>query len=104
MAFARTLLAAWMAVAVALMPPTGGAAVVTNAAATVMSDPAAMPCCDHMDQCGEAAGCALKCFSAVALAPTSHMAPAVLTPARLWIETPVLHAHVIPPPTHPPPG
>jgi hypothetical protein len=102
MAFARTLLAAWMVVAVALLPATGGAAVATKAAATVMSDPAVMPCCDHMDQCGDAAACALKCFSLVAVAPMSHMAPAVHTHARPWIETPVLHAHVIPPPTHPP--
>jgi hypothetical protein len=104
MAFVRTLLAVWIAIAVALLPAAGGAAVVTKGAATVMSDPAAMPCCDHMDQCGDAAACALKCFNFVASVPAVHTGPAFHGHARPWIETPVLHAHVIPPPTHPPQG
>lgn len=103
MAFVRTLLAAWMAVAVALLPAAGGAAVAANAAMTMVSGHAAMPCCDHMDQCDDAAACALKCFNFVASVPAVHTVPAVHGRARPWTAAPALHPHVRPPPTHPPP-
>jgi hypothetical protein len=102
MALVRTFLAAWLAIVVALVPAAGGATVVTKAATILMPDRSAMPCCDHMDRCGDAATCALKCLNFVAPALTIYAMPTFHVHARAWTEMPALHGQILPPPTHPP--
>jgi len=79
MAIARTIVAVWVAVSVALLPIAGGMAAVASApTATAKATVVSMPeCCDHDDgmamdhtsmndmgnECQANAGCAAKCFS-----------------------------------------
>ena len=78
MAIARTIVAIWVAVSVALLPIAGGMAVASAPTATAKATVVSMPeCCDHDDgmamehpsmndmgnECQANAGCVAKCFS-----------------------------------------
>ena len=65
MSFARTILAALIAISVAMVPATGGAAISTKPVEMSMADQADMPCCPP-DDCKGSIACALKCFNFVA--------------------------------------
>ena len=102
MAFARTILAALIAISVALVPATGGAAISTKPVEMSMADQADMPCCPP-DDCKGSIACALKCFNFVAA-----MFPAAVALSHIVDGLPpsfaddTLYGYVSPP-THPPP-
>ena len=104
MVVVRAILAALIAISVALLPASAGAAVSTKPVEMSMSRQADMPCCPP-DDCKDSIVCGLKCFNFAGVLP---VAMAVMLP-RLVAEAPpsfvhhALHAHVRSPPTHPPP-
>lgn len=104
MVVVRTILAALIAISLALLPASAGAAVSTKPIEMSMSHQADMPCCPP-DDCKDSIVCGLKCFNFAGALP---VAMAVMLP-RLATEAPpsfvhhALHAHVRSPPTHPPP-
>jgi hypothetical protein len=98
----RTIVAGLIAISVAMVPATGGAAISTKPVEMSMVDQADMPCCPP-DDCKGTITCAFKCFNFVAAifpAPMllSHFVDGL--PSSFGVGT--LHGHVTPP-AHPPP-
>lgn len=101
----RAILVALIAVSVAMVPATGGAAVSTKPVEMSMSNHAEVPCCPP-DDCKDQIICGLKCFNfvgAVACAVVV-MLPYLAAEAPPSFVHHALHTHVSSPPTHPPPA
>lgn len=78
MAFFRTIVAALIAFAVALLPATGKAIISPSPAEMMMTDQADMPCCPLRDLQGDfkAPACALQCVVlSAAILPGTIIAP-----------------------------
>lgn len=108
MVAARTIMATLIAVSVAMVPATGGAAVSTKPVEMSMPGNADMPCCpgcDDQDNSKSAVACALKCINFVgAILPAMVVPhPHLVEAAPLSFVNHMLHGHVSSPPTHPPP-
>jgi hypothetical protein len=103
MAFVRTIFAALIAISVAMVPATGGAAISVKPVEMSMADQADMPCCPTPDVGKGSVACAFKCLNFVAaLFPPPVVllhVPQGLPPSFADV---TLHGHVSPP-THPPP-
>jgi len=103
MTFVRTILAALIAISVAMVPATSGAAISTKPAEMSMGNQADMPCCPAPDDSKGSVACAFKCLSFVA---AMFPAPVVLSPvvevSPQSLRLGALHGHVSPP-AHPPP-
>jgi len=103
MLVARTILAVVIAISVATVPATGGAAISTKPVEMSMANPADMPCCPATDDSKGSVACAFKCLSFVA---AMFPPPVVLSPIADGpppsLGVSALHGHVIPP-AHPPP-
>jgi hypothetical protein len=103
MAFARTILAALIAISVAMVPATGGAVISAKPVEMAMADQADMPCCPPPDDGKASVACAFKCLNFVAAS-----FPAALVLSHTADRLPqsfadvTLHGYVSPP-THPPP-
>jgi hypothetical protein len=98
----RTILTVLIAVSVALVPATGGAAISTKPVEMSMADQADMPCCPP-DDCKGSLTCAFKCFNFVAMAFPIPVALSHMTDVpRPSFVNDTLHGHTSPP-THPPP-
>jgi hypothetical protein len=112
MSFARTVIAAVVALSVALLPVAGGAAFKPASAATIdmsasMSDadpmddccpPATSPCAD----CGSMAVCALKCFSFTSGSVSPVVYPLNLALIMVPLESAAFRSQTHPPPFRPP--
>jgi hypothetical protein len=109
MLFIRAVLTALIAVSVAMLPATGGAAVSAKPVEMSMADHAAVPCCpccNEQDRSKSSIACALKCINfAGAVLPTMAVGPSFAVGAALppMVDR-ALHDHVRSPPTHPPPA
>src|SRR6476661_4610071 len=102
MSFARTILATLIAISVAMVPATGGAAISTKPVEMSMADQADMPCCPP-DDCKGSIACALKCFNFVAtIFPATTPLPHGADGPPQSFAGGKLHGYVSPP-THPPP-
>jgi len=117
MAIARTIVAVWVAVSVALLPITGGMARASTPVPTAKATIVSMPdCCDRDDgmpmdhpsmndmanECQANAGCAAKCFSLYAVifwGPFLHPPVANVEPSPL---THLLRSQAGTPPFRPP--
>jgi hypothetical protein len=104
----RIIFAAIIAVSVAAVPVTGGAAVFTKPLEMSMPRSADMPCCpccDDQDGAKSSAACALKCinFGGAILPATVISRPQQVEATLPSGVNDVLHGHVSSPPTHPPP-
>jgi hypothetical protein len=101
---ARTILAAFIAIAVAMGPAaSGGTSISVTSAGMSMADQADMPCCPPSDDCKGSVACAFKCLNFVAVTFPAAIALATIIdtmPAASISVT--LHGYVSPP-THPPP-
>ena len=103
MAFARMILAALIAISVAMVPTTGGAAISTKPVEMSMADQADMPCCPPPDDCKGSIACALKCFSFFAtMFPAAIVLSHIADGPEPSVSDCTLHGHISPP-THPPP-
>jgi len=103
MTFVRTILAALIAISVAMVPATSGAAISTKPVEMSMANQADMPCCPAPDDDKSSVACAFKCLSFVAAMFPAPVALSLIADAPLpsfWVGA--LHGHVSPP-THPPP-
>jgi len=103
MTFVRTILAALIAISVAMVPATSGAAISTKPVEMSMANQADMPCCPEPDDDKSSVACTFKCLSFVATmfpAPLALSLIADAPPPSLWVGA--LHGHVSPP-AHPPP-
>jgi predicted metal-binding membrane protein len=99
----RTILVALIAMSVAMVPATGGAAISVKPVEMSMADQADMPCCPSPDDGKASVSCALKCLNFVAAMfpaaiPLSHI---VDGPPQSFSDG-TLYGYVTPP-THPPP-
>jgi|SRR5665213_885327 len=108
MATVRPILAALIAISVAIVPATGGAAVSTNPVEMSMPDNAEMPCCpgfNDQDSSKSSVACALKCINFVgAVLPAMVIPqPGLVDAAPPSFVVGVLREHMSSPPTHPPP-
>jgi hypothetical protein len=98
----RTVLAGLIAISIAMVPATGGAAIPTKPVEMSMADQTDVPCCVP-DDCKGSTACAFKCFNFVAVT-----FPAPIALSHFVDEPPpsfaggTLHGFVSPP-THPPP-
>lgn len=102
MSFARTILATLIAISVAMVPATGGAAISTKPVEMSMADQADTPCCPP-DDCKGSIACALKCFNFVAtIFPATTLLPHGADGPPQSFAGGTLHGYVSPP-THPPP-
>ena len=102
MSFARTILATLIAISVAMVPATGGAAISTKPVEMSMADQADMPCCPP-DDCKGSIACALKCFNFVAtIFPATTLLPHGADGPPQSFAGGTLHGYVSPP-TYPPP-
>jgi hypothetical protein len=102
MAFARTILAALIAISVAMVPTTGGAAISAKPVEMSMADQADMQCCPP-DDCKGSIACAFKCFNFVAaMFPAANPLPHIVDGPPQSFADSTLHGHISPP-THPPP-
>jgi hypothetical protein len=104
----RIIFAAIIAVSVAAVPVTGGAAVFTKPLEMSMPRSADMPCCpgcNDQDNSKSTVACALKCINFVgAVLPAMVFPhPYLVDAAPLSFVNHALHGHVRSPPTHPPP-
>jgi len=100
----RTILAGLIAISVAMVPATGGAAVSTNPVEMSMANHADMPCCAP-DDCKGSVACALKCFNFVGTVfPCVIIPPQIDDAAAPFFVSDALHTHISSPPTHPPRG
>jgi hypothetical protein len=103
MAFARTILAALIAISIALLPAAGGAAVSTKPVEMSITNQTDMPCCPPPDEGNGSVACAFKCcnFMAIMFPTPVALSPIAETlPAAFFEGT--LRGHISPP-THPPP-
>ena len=102
MAFARTILAALIAISVVMVPITGGAAISAKPVEMSMADQADMRCCPP-DDCKGSIACAFKCFNFVAaMFPVATPLPHIVDGPPQSFAGGTLHGYVSPP-THPPP-
>src|SRR6185437_9763919 len=102
MAPARMIFAVLIAISVAMVPVTGGAAISTKPAEMSTAANADMPCCAP-DDCKGSIACALKCFNFVAtLFPAAVVLPPVVDESPQFFADGTLRGFVSPP-THPPP-
>ena len=102
MYFARVILAVLIAVSVATVPTTGGAASLPAPAAMSMANQTDMPCCPSPDD-GKGTACAFKCLSFVAaLFPAPTCLARITDGLPSFFADVILQGHAIPP-THPPP-
>jgi hypothetical protein len=109
MLIVRTVLAALIAISVAMVPATGGAAISTKSVEMSMPDNADMPCCpccNDQDSSKSSIACALKCVNFVgAVFPAMVVAqPYLVDAAPPSFVNDALRGHASRPPTHPPPG
>jgi len=98
----RSIFVIGIALSVAMVPATGGAAVSAAPIEMSMPDHADMPRCPPND-CKGSIACALKCFNfvgAVFLAVVTL--PYLVDAAPPSFVDSALHSHVSSPPTHPP--
>jgi hypothetical protein len=103
MTFARTILAALIAISVALLPVAGGAAVPTKPVDMAITNQTDMPCCPPPDKGNGSVQCAFKCCNFVAVmfpAPIAVL-PIVGNPLASIAED-ALRGHISSP-AHPPP-
>jgi len=102
MYIARVLLAVLIAVSIAAMPTTGGAAISAAPSEMSMANQADMPCCPSPDD-GKSIACAFKCLNFVAALFPAPVSLAQITDGLPSVLADVtLQGHVIPP-AHPPP-
>ena len=102
MAFARTILAVLIAISVAMVPITGGAAISAKPVEMSMADQADMQCCPP-DDCKGSIACAFKCFNFVAaMFPAANTLPHIVDGSLQSFAGGTLDGYVSPP-THPPP-
>ena|SRR5437660_11613793 len=117
MAIARTIVAVWVAVSVALLPISGGIAVASTPTMTANAVAVSMPeCCDHDDgmamdhtsmnrmgnDCQANAGCAAKCFSLYGAIYWGPVPPLPMAKLELPPLTQQLRSQVDSPPFRPP--
>jgi hypothetical protein len=102
MAFARTILAALIAISIALLPATGGAAA-SKPVKMSITNQTDMPCCPPPDDGNGSVACAFKCCNFIAIMfPTAlALSPAAKAPLASFTEG-TLRGHISSP-THPPP-
>jgi hypothetical protein len=102
MAFARTILAALVAISLAMVPVTAAPVVSTKSTDTLMADNADMPCCPPNDSNGSVV-CAFKCLNfVVAMLPLAVVPPYSADGPPADPADDALHEHVSAP-AHPPP-
>lgn len=102
MDFARTILAALVAISLAMVPVTTAPVVSTNSSDMSMADNADMPCCPPNDGNGSAV-CAFKCLNfVVAMFPLAVVPPYSADGLPPDPADNALHEHVSAP-AHPPP-
>ena len=101
MAFARTILAALIAISIALLPVTGGAT--AKPAEMLITNQTDMPCCPPPDKGNGSIACAFKCCNFVAIMIPTPIAllPIVDGPRASFAEG-TLRGHITSP-AHPPP-
>src|SRR6185312_14545746 len=98
----RAFFAVLIAISIAMVPATGGAAISTKPVEMAMPDHAGMPCCPP-DDGKDSIACVLKCFSIVgAYFPIIIAVPQFSVAMPLFAAERELHGHVRSPPTHPP--
>lgn len=105
MAAVRTILAVLIAISVAMLLATGGAAVLTKPVDMSMAGHAQdVPCCPS-DDCKGSTACALKCFNFIGIVPpdVAVSLPYFVDAALPSIVDSALRGHVSKPPTRPPP-
>lgn len=108
MALIRTILAAFIAISIAILPATGAVIALSSADQTAMADQADMPCCPCCDSQADLklTACALKCIGVVgAVFPATVITPLYLVDGLPlpFVDDP-LHEFLKAPPTHPPPA
>src|SRR5512132_1780337 len=98
----RTTLVALIAISVAIVPATGGAAISIKPVEMSMADQGDTPCCPP-DDCKGSIACAFKCFNFVAaIFPAANSLPYIVDGPPQSFTDGTLHGYVSPP-THPPP-
>jgi hypothetical protein len=102
MLMVRTILVALIAISVAMVPFTGGAAASAKPVEMSMANQADTPCCPP-DDCKGSIACAFKCFNFVAaMFPAANPLPCIVDGPPHSFADDTLHGYVSPP-THPPP-
>ena len=103
MAFARTILAALIAISIALLPTTGGAAASTKPLEMSVTNQTDMPCCPPSDKGNGSVACVIKCCNFVAMVfPTPIALLPIVVGLLASFDEGSLRGHISPP-AHPPP-
>lgn len=98
----RTILGAWIAISVAMVPATGGVTISTKPVEMSMADLADTPCCPP-DDCKGSIACPFKCFNFVAtMFQAENLLPFVVDVPPQSFADGTLHGYVSAP-IHPPP-
>jgi hypothetical protein len=103
MAFARTILAALIAISIALLPATGGAGASTKLVGMSVTNQTDMPYCPPSNKGNGSVACVFKCcnFVAVVFPTPIALSPIGNGPLASFDEG-SLRGHISPP-AHPPP-
>jgi hypothetical protein len=105
----RTILVAFLALSVAMLPMVGGAASSVKSADMSVSDdmsdccpPQTNPCEEGMDNCGSMATCPLKCFSFAGTTITDLVVPDVFAESVPSLVSQTFRSQTGSPPFRPP--